>query len=122
MVSGMGGVGVTVSVVVAAASVRMRVVGALDSDAAGHALRQAAIDDVGAARFLGRPLVLDLADVSFCDSAGVGTLIAIRRAYDKSAQAVTLINLVPAVLRVVEAFGLADFLDAHAAAPAHVDI
>lgn len=47
-------------------------------------------------------LVIDLREVSFCDSSGLGALLDVRRAADDAGVAVMLRSVPPAIDRVLE--------------------
>jgi anti-sigma B factor antagonist len=56
-------------------------------------------------------LTIDLAEVRFCDSAGIGALIRIRTLSDEHGWQFAVVNPQPAVLRVLDLTGVRDYLN-----------
>jgi anti-anti-sigma factor len=54
--------------------------------------------------------ILDFAGVTFCDSAGIETLLRLRRRQSDAGGTLSLVNIAPAAGRVVELCGLAGYL------------
>ncbi len=64
------------------------------------ALRGDEIDDV----------IVDLAELSYIDSVGIGLLVASRRRLDSEGRTFTVRNPAPQVLRLLEITGLVEYL------------
>ena len=57
-------------------------------------------------------LVLDFADVGFCDSAGISVLVRLRQRCDELGWRLTMVGLQPSVRRMLVDFtGLGEYLD-----------
>jgi anti-sigma B factor antagonist len=59
----------------------------------------------------GAELTLDLAELRFCDSAGINALIRVRKMSDQHGWALTVVNPQPAVRRVLQLTGLSGHLN-----------
>ncbi|HET6214647.1 MAG TPA: STAS domain-containing protein, partial [Micromonosporaceae bacterium] len=60
-------------------------------------------------------LVLDFTDVTFCDSQGIGALMAVRRRATEVGARLDVINVQSIVMRVMEVTGVVDALRARPA-------
>jgi anti-sigma B factor antagonist len=83
----------------------LRVRGRLDSTSAGMLVQKCAT-----IRGTGRNLVLNLSEVSFIASSGVGALLALAEQFQDAANAVRLVSLSPAVDSVIRLLNLDQFL------------
>jgi len=101
-----------IDVIVGSDALRVRVSGEVDMSVAGE---------------LGRVLdvlppndhvVVDFADVTFCDASGIRAVIELRNHQAAAGHTLSLVNTVAGVRRVFELTGLVDFLDMPDAAPA----
>lgn len=64
---------------------------------------------------------IDLAELEFCDSAGVRALLAFRRIHEAQGRTVTIVRANPFIWRLLELCGVSDHLaTAHRAASAAV--
>jgi anti-sigma B factor antagonist len=83
----------------------LRVRGRLDSSSAAVLVQKCA-----AVRGAERNLVLNLSEVSFIASSGVGALLALAEQFQEAANAVRLVALSPAVDSVIRLLNLDQFL------------
>ena len=90
-------------------AVVLRVSGRLDSASAPQLAQRCA--EVNAS---GRNLVLNLEQVSFIASSGVGALLAIAEQFNATHRALRLVALSPAVDAVIRLLNLDQFLSIHA--------
>ncbi len=90
-------------------AVRLRVVGRLDSASADRLARRCA--EVKGA---GRHLVLNLEQVSFIASSGIGALLAIAEQFRESGAELRLVALAPSVDSVIRLLNLDQFLNIQA--------
>jgi anti-anti-sigma factor len=58
-----------------------------------------------------RTLIIDLAQVTFCDSCGITALVQLRKLQSGAGNAMRLINIPANIRRVIEFSGLLGFLD-----------
>ena len=102
-----------------ASAVTVSVAGELDI-----ATESSLVDRVGAvivAGPAGEPvpeLVLDLAELRFCDSAGINALIRLRKLADQDGWGFALVRPQPPVRRVLDLTGLLTFLNVDQERPA----
>lgn len=90
--------------------VELRVRGPLDAGAAPGVLEEIR----GLTLQRGQLLVVNLAEVSFCDSSGISTLIAARNVATAANGAVALVAVPPALVRTLSMIGLGDLFPVHA--------
>lgn len=64
----------------------------------------------------GQLLVVDLAEVTFCDSSGISALIAARNAAEEARAGVALVAVPSRITRTLTLTGLADFFPTYASA------
>lgn len=65
----------------------------------------------------GTDVVLDLAEVAFMDSSGVGLLIGLRRLCQEQGKAFRVVNPTPAIRRLFDTLRLTDYLTVSQAPP-----
>src|ERR1041385_1219613 len=92
-----------------ARGVCLRVVGRLDSQSAPQLVERCT-----AVHAAGHHLVLNLAEVSFIASSGVGALLAAAELFHETNRSLTLVALAPAVDSVIRLLNLDQFLTIHA--------
>jgi anti-sigma B factor antagonist len=90
--------------------VELRVRGPLDAGTAPGVLEEIR----GLTLQRGQLLVVNLAEVSFCDSSGISTLIAARNVATAANGAVALVAVPSALVRTLSMIGLGDLFPVHA--------
>jgi anti-anti-sigma factor len=64
----------------------------------------------------GQELVLDLSELTYCDSSGISAFIALRRHTDTCGAGFALASPSPSICRTLAVIGLSDFFTYHDAA------
>jgi anti-anti-sigma factor len=99
----------TLAVTVHDTGVTIAMVG--DLDMLGASRFSAAVDGI-VDQEPGQEVTLDLSQVGFCDSVGIGALVALRKRCDQSRWPLRIIGTQPAVRRLlVDYTGLGEFLN-----------